>query len=135
MFSSILVYREAFKPFWVLRRKLSEQTAAINSETLETIESQTQPERLYEGVPHLAELKIQEAAVSELGVVETQPALYDGRDEDTSATGHQAKHVSFSLLVSLSLLAISARHSSHFQFDGLACLVSLKTPYAKAKRN
>ena len=40
-----------------LKEKVSEQTAPLRSETLETIDSQTQPERLYEGLPNKAELE------------------------------------------------------------------------------
>ena len=84
---SILLCLERLEPFLVSRRKVSEPTAA----DLGDVESQTQPERLYEGLPNLAERKRLEDTMSVMALVATQFMMHDVDDEDMSSTCHKAK--------------------------------------------
>ena len=80
VFWCVLLCLERFKPFRVWMAKVSEQTATLRSETLETIESQTQAERLYEGLSNMA-----------VALVATQSMMHN-LDDDVSVTGRKAKH-------------------------------------------
>ena len=64
---------------------------ALRSETLETFESQTEPERMYEGVPSLAELEKQEEPISEVVLVANQSMMHNLDGEEKRVTCRKLK--------------------------------------------
>ena len=62
----------------------------LRGTALDSTDIQKQPERLYDGLPNLAELERRKEATLDVAVLSTPPVLHDGSGEEMSTTDHEA---------------------------------------------